>query len=167
MKTNIVLIGMPGCGKSTIGEIIAKDLNYDFYDMDVYIEEIAGKTIPELFQEGENFFREWETRACKELSEKNNMIIASGGGVVKKAINIEIMKEKSIIIFIDRPPEEIIKDVNVSTRPLLKDGTDKVYDLYEERYELYKKAADIIVVNKGLIEEVIESCKKAIRDLLH
>ena len=167
MRTNVVLIGMPGCGKSTIGEIIANDLNYDFYDMDVYIEEIAGKSIPELFQEGESIFREWETRACRELSEKDNMIIASGGGVVKKSINMEIMKEKSIIIFIDRPPEEIIKDVNVSTRPLLKDGTDKVYDLYEERYELYKKAADIIVVNKGLIEEVIESCKKAIRDLLH
>ncbi len=167
MKTNVVLIGMPGCGKSTIGEIIAKDLNYDFYDMDVYIEEIAGKSIPEIFQEGESTFREWETRACKELSKKHNMIIASGGGVVKKSINMEIMKEKSIIVFIDRPAEEIIKDVNVSTRPLLKDGVDKVYDLYKERYELYKKAADVIVINKGLIEEVIESCKKAIIKLLH
>ena len=133
MKTNVVLIGMPGCGKSTIGEIIAKDLNYDFYDMDVYIEEIAGKSIPELFQEGAIVFREWETRACKELSQKSNMIIASGGGVVKKHINMEIMKEKSIIVFIDRPTEEIIKDVNVSTRPLLKDGAEKVYDLYKER----------------------------------
>lgn len=167
MKTNVVLIGMPGCGKSTIGEIIAKDLNYDFYDMDVYIEEIAGKSIPELFQEGESVFRELETRACKELSEKDNMIIASGGGVVKKTINMEIMKEKSIIVFIDRPTEEIIKDVNVSTRPLLKDGAEKVYDLYKERYELYKEAADAIVVNKGLIEEVIESCEKAIKELLH
>ena len=80
---------------------------------------------------------------------------------------MEIMKEKSIIVFIDRPTEEIIKDVNVSTRPLLKDGAEKVYDLYKERYELYKEAADAIVVNKGLIEEVIESCKKAIKELLH
>ena len=167
MKTNVVLIGMPGCGKSTIGEIIAKDLNYDFCDMDVYIEEIACKKIPELFLEGESVFRDWETKACRELSQKDNLIIASGGGVVKKDINIEILKEKCIIVFIDRPTEEIIKDINVSTRPLLKDGAEKVYDLYKERYELYKEAADAIVVNKGLIEEVIESCEKAIKELLH
>lgn len=166
MKKNIVLIGMPGCGKSTIGEIIAKDLNYNFCDMDVYIEEIAGKCIPELFEESEDIFREWETRACKELCEKDNFIIASGGGVVKKNINMEILRKRCIIIFIDRPTDEIIKDVNVSTRPLLKDGVSKVYDLYNERYDLYKKAADVTIINNGLIEEVIENCKEKIRELL-
>lgn len=167
MKNNVVLIGMPGCGKSTIGEIIAKELNLTFHDMDVYIENIAGKTIPELFEEGEDIFREWETKACMDLSQKNNLIIASGGGVVKKDINIDILKKECIIIYIDRPVEEIIKDVNVSTRPLLKEGTSKVYELYKERSELYKKAADITVVNNGLIEEVIENCQTRIRELLH
>ncbi|MBE6047721.1 MAG: shikimate kinase [Clostridium sp.] len=163
MKKSIVLIGMPGCGKSTIGKIIAKDLNYDFCDMDEYIEEISGKKIPELFQEGESIFRDWETKACKELANKENFVIASGGGVVKRNVNMEILKGKCIIVFIDRPTEDIIKDVNVSTRPLLKDGVSKIYDLYNERYELYKKVADVTVVNKGLIEEVIESCEKVVR----
>ncbi|MCR4944908.1 MAG: shikimate kinase [Clostridium sp.] len=165
MKNNIVLIGMPGCGKSTIGEVIAKKLNLTFYDMDVYIEKIAGKTIPELFEKGEDVFRAWETKACVELSKKNNLIIASGGGVVKKDINIDILKKQCIILYIDRPVEEIVKDVNVSTRPLLKDGTSKVYELFDERHELYRNAADITVVNNGLIEEVIESCVARIREL--
>ncbi len=167
MKKSIVLIGMPGCGKTTLGQVIAKDLSYDFCDMDAYIEKISEKSIPELFEEGEDIFREWETKACRELSQKQNMIIASGGGVVKKNINIDILKKECIILFVDRPVEEIVKDVNVSTRPLLKDGVSKVYDLYNERYELYNKAADITVFNKGLIEEVIDTCEERIKELLH
>lgn len=163
-KNKVVLIGMPGCGKSTLGEVIAKELNYGFYDMDVYIQKISGKSIPDLFKEGEEVFREWETKACMELSHKENVIIASGGGVVKKQINIDILKKECIILFIDRPVEEIIKDVNVSTRPLLKNGMFKIYELYNERYELYKKAADITVANKGLIEEVIKACEKEIKN---
>lgn len=161
-KENIVIIGMPGCGKSTIGELISKDLNYNFYDMDDYIVKISGKTIKELFDVSEEYFREWETKACKELSKLTNVIIASGGGVVKKAENIEILRKSCTILFIDRPVEEIIKDIEVGTRPLLKDGPHKVYNLYNERYELYKKAADKIIVNDGTVKDVVEKIKDII-----
>lgn len=161
-KENIVIIGMPGCGKSTIGELISKDLNYNFYDMDDYIVQISGKTIKELFDVSEEHFREWETKACKELSKLTNAIIASGGGVVKKAENIEILRKSCTILFIDRPVEEIIKDIEVGTRPLLKDEPHKVYNLYNERYELYKKAADKIIVNDGTVKDVIEKIKNII-----
>lgn len=162
-KENIVIIGMPGCGKSTIGELISKDLNYNFYDMDDYIVKISGKTIKELFDVSEEYFREWETKACKELSKLTNVIIASGGGVVKKAENIEILRKSCTILFIDRPVEEIIKDIEVGTRPLLKDGPHKVYNLYNERYELYKKAADKIVENKGTLENVVKTCEDVLK----
>lgn len=162
-KENIVIIGMPGCGKSTIGELISKDLNYNFYDMDDYIVKISGKTIKELFDVSEEYFREWETKACKELSKLTNVIIASGGGVVKKAENIEILRKSCTILFIDRPVEEIIKDIEVGTRPLLKDGPHKVYNLYNERYELYKKAADKIVENKGTLENVVKTCEDILK----
>lgn len=159
IKENIVIIGMPGCGKSTIGEILAKDLKYDFYDMDQYIVDISGKTIKELFDISEEHFRDWETKACKELAKLNKSVIASGGGVIKKDENIEILKESSTIIFIDRPVENIVKDIEVGTRPLLKDGPHKVYNLYNERYELYKKAADVIIENKTTLEDIVNKIK--------
>ncbi|MCI7442251.1 MAG: shikimate kinase, partial [Clostridium sp.] len=122
LKSNIVLIGMPGCGKTTVGKVLAKRLGYKFCDMDSYIQEISKKTIKELFEPGEENFRDWETKACEELSKCRNTIIASGGGVVKREKNIEILKKSCTILFIDRPVERIINDVDINSRPLLKDG---------------------------------------------
>lgn len=162
MKNKIVLIGMPGCGKSTIGKILSTELNLKFYDMDEYIQETSGKTIAELFEKGEDHFRDLETQACRDLMKKNDVIISTGGGVVKRKENVDILKEDSTIIFLDRPVEKIIGDVDVSKRPLLKDGKEKVLVLYKERYELYKKAADKIIVNDGTVKDVIEKIKDII-----
>lgn len=156
LKSNIVLIGMPGCGKTTVGKVLAKKLGYKFCDMDSYIQEISKKTIKELFEHGEENFRDWETKACEELSNCNKTIIASGGGVVKREKNIEILKKSSTILFIDRPVERIINDVDINSRPLLKDGKERLYNLYDERYELYKKAADIQILNKGYLRDTID-----------
>lgn len=156
LKSNIVLIGMPGCGKTTVGKVLAKKLGYKFCDMDSYIQEISKKTIKELFEHGEENFRDWETKACEELSKCNKTIIASGGGVVKREKNIEILKKSCTILFIDRPVERIINDVDINSRPLLKDGKERLYNLYDERYELYKKAADIQILNKGYLRDTID-----------
>lgn len=156
LKSNIVLIGMPGCGKTTVGKVLAKRLGYKFCDMDSYIQEISKKTIKELFEHGEENFRDWETKACEELSRCNKTIIASGGGVVKREKNIEILKKSCTILFIDRPVERIINDVDINSRPLLKDGKERLYNLYDERYELYKKAADIQILNKGYLRDTID-----------
>ena len=90
MDKSITLIGMPGCGKTTIGKLLSKKLNYQFIDIDSYIEEKQGKTIDEIFKNGEEYFRNIETEACRELGEIKNSIISSGGGVVKRYINISI-----------------------------------------------------------------------------
>ena len=164
LKDKVVLIGMPGCGKTTIGKILAKELNYNFYDMDSYIEEIAEKTVKELFAQGEEIFRTWETKACKELSKKKRAIISSGGGVIKKSINTDILRREGIILFIDRPTEMILEDVDVASRPLLNGGKEKIYALYDERYELYKDAADEIIANEGFLRDTIDSTIKTLKN---
>lgn len=153
MEKNIVLIGMPGCGKTTLGKILNKELAMEFYDMDNCIERKANKKISELFEKGENYFRDIESVVCKELSKKKNVIISTGGGVIKRKENIDFLKENGIVIFIDRSVDDIIGDVDISKRPLLKEGKEKVLKLYEERYLLYKNYADKIVVNNTNIED--------------
>jgi shikimate kinase len=163
MKNKVVLIGMPGCGKSTIGKLVSKELNLKFIDMDNYIENMTDKTIPQLFEPGEDYFRDFETLACKELSKKSNVLISSGGGVIKRKENIEILQKESYIIFIDRPLEELLNDVDISKRPLLKEGREKLIKLYEERYELYKSSADDIVKNDKGLRNTIDIMEKLIK----
>ena len=92
-------------------------------------------------------------------------MISTGGGVVKKKENIDALKKDALIIFLDRPVEKILEDVDVSKRPLLKDGKERVINLYNERYELYKKYADEIVVNDSDMIEVIERLKNVIAQM--
>jgi shikimate kinase len=165
MKDKVVLIGMPGCGKSTIGKLVSNELNIKFYDMDNYIEDMTSKTIPELFEKGEEYFRDFETLACTELVQKHNVLISSGGGVVKRKENIEILKKEAYIIFIDRPLEELINDIDITKRPLLKEGREKLMNLYEQRYELYKSAADKIVKNDKSLRETADEVKIIISNI--
>lgn len=115
-----------------------------------------------MFNEGEEVFRKWETEACKELSKKRNSIISTGGGVIKTSVNREILRSSGLVVFIDRPVENIIGDVDINTRPLLKNGADEVYKLYEERYELYKETSHIKVLNDGFIRDTIDNIKKSL-----
>lgn len=153
---NIVIIGMPGSGKTTFGSALAERLGRQFIDADVYIEAREQKKIPELFAISENCFREAETRAMKELAKQDGIVIATGGGVIKRPVNIEVLKKTGIVIFIDREPDDIIGDVIISTRPLLADGKQKIYDLYNERIGMYRLSADLQLANKGVITEVLE-----------
>lgn len=165
MKDKVVIIGMPGSGKTTIGKILSRELDLKFYDMDEYIQERTSKSILELFENGEDYFRNIETDMCRELSKEKNVLISTGGGVVKKKENIDALKKDALIIFLDRPVEKILEDVDVSKRPLLKDGKERVINLYNERYELYKKYADEIVVNDSDMIEVIERLKNVIAQM--
>ena len=162
MEKSITLIGLPGCGKTTVGNLLSHKLKYKFIDMDYYIEEKQGKTIIELFKNGEDYFRNIETETCRELGEKERTIISSGGGVIKKAINIEYLKKNSIVVFIDRPVENILGDIEVEKRPLLANGKEVLYKLYDERYDLYKEYCDYRVENTGSLEEVVNKIAKVV-----
>ena len=165
MKDKVVIIGMPGSGKTTIGKILGRELDLKFYDMDEYIQERTSKSILELFENGEDYFRNIETDMCRELSKEKNVLISTGGGAVKKKENIDVLKKDALIIFLDRQVENILEDVDVSKRPLLKDGKERIINLYNERYELYKKYADEIVVNDADMIEVIERLKNVIAQI--
>jgi shikimate kinase len=156
MSKNIVLIGMPGSGKTTIGKILSKKLGLKLLDVDKCIEEKSKQSIPELFKLGENFFRNIEREVISELSNVSSSVIATGGGVVKNYENIKELKKNGVIIFIDRPVEIIEKDIKISNRPLLKDKVNTLYELFTERYELYKEYSNFQVINDSTLEEVVE-----------
>jgi shikimate kinase len=156
-KTNIVLIGMPGCGKTTIGKLLAEKLTKKFVDVDAYIEETQKRTIPEIFTQGENYFRDIESQAVKNVAKLESHVISTGGGVIKRRENIDALKESGIIIFIDRPIETIASDVDTENRPLLKDKKEALFALYKERYPLYKEYCDFRVENTKAIDTILDT----------
>ncbi|WP_127836565.1 shikimate kinase [Clostridium prolinivorans] len=160
LNKNIVFIGMPGCGKSTIGKIVSEKINMKFCDLDIYIEEKENMTIDEIFKYGETYFRDIEEKSVKEISKLKGYVISAGGGIVLRKTNIDFLKENGIIIFINRPVDKIALDIDVSKRPLLKEEKNRLYKLYEERYNLYKKYCDFEVENSGTIEESINKIIK-------
>ena len=157
MNKNIVLIGMSGSGKTSIGKDISIILNKKFIDTDAYIEEIEGKSISEIFNKGEAYFRKVESNAILKVSQNTNSVISTGGGVIKREENMINLKKNSIVLFINRPVERIINDIDESNRPLLKNKKTNLYEMYNLRYPLYKKYSDIIVANNITYEEVINN----------
>ena len=103
---NLVLIGMPGSGKSTVGKILSKMLCMPLVDTDALVEQTAGKTIPELFaQEGERAFRDRETAAARQAAKLDNTVIATGGGIILRPENMEALAATGLIFFRDRDLE--------------------------------------------------------------
>ncbi|CDF26963.1 MAG: shikimate kinase [Dialister sp.] len=160
---NIFLIGMPGAGKSTIGKILSENLFLPFYDADIYLESSIGKSISSLFIQGEDIFRDIETEILKKLVLKK-AIIATGGGVIVRKENRELLKKEGFVFFIDRKIEDIKKDIQKEYRPLLRKGVS-LESLYEERLPLYKEVADFHILNKVRISEVIDEIQEKIKQL--
>ena len=151
-KLNIVFIGMPSCGKSTIASIISEKLNKQLKDTDKNIENIIGMPISSfLNKDNEQQFRAIETSVVEEVSKLNNVVVSTGGGVIKNEYNITCLKRNGIIIFIDRPLDLLQA---TSTRPLSSNKND-LEKLYSERYDLYLKYSDYVVKNDSDIENVI------------
>lgn len=151
-KENIVLIGMPGCGKSTIGKMLSEKLNKELIDSDVEIEKVINSKIKDFLTESnEEEFRDIESNVINNISLLNNKIISTGGGAVKRYSNIKSLKGNGLIIFIDRSIDNIKTD---DTRPL-SSNVEKLNKLYKERYPLYKKACDYEVSNNGDIHDTV------------
>ncbi|SHF60598.1 shikimate kinase [Ornithinibacillus halophilus] len=140
MKT-IYLIGFMGSGKTTVGKALHELLQLPFVDTDQWIEEITGDSIPNIFQlSGEEAFRLLELQAIQELSKA---IIATGGGIVEKEDNIEMMKQKGIIIYLKTSLKEISQRLqNDNSRPLWQTSISQREQLYQKRCHLYEKYAD-------------------------
>lgn len=142
---NIVLIGMPGAGKTTIGRKLSKALGRPVLDADDKVVEQTGRTIKDLFQEGEDVFRQAETEAVKTLAALDGIIISCGGGVVKRPENIAYLQQNGKIFFLNRDLAAIAGSVDKVTRPLLNSAEDRLTQLYKERLPLYLKYADYTI----------------------
>lgn len=164
-KKNIVLIGMPGCGKSVLARLLSKRIDVNYIDIDKYIQGKTNTTIDELFKSGENYFRDIESSICKEVSLFDDIIISTGGGVVKRKENIDNLKNNGTIIFIDRPLDKILADINTASRPLLNDGKERLISLYEERYPLYNEYCDLRIVNDSSLEDTIDYIIDGLKEL--
>ncbi len=139
-KKNLVLIGMPSCGKTTIGKAVSEKLNKEFIDIDEEIVKKAGITIPEIFEKyGEDYFRNLESEVITEVSLKQNCVIATGGGAILRDKNINLLKGNGIVMFIDRSLDKLLC---TDDRPLSQ-NKEALKKRYEERYDLYNTLADI------------------------
>ena len=140
-QKNIVLIGMPGCGKSTVGKILAKKLRRELLDTDEEIIKADGRTIPEIFEnDGEKLFRELETSAVKNVGKQLSKVIATGGGAVMKKENRDALKQNGTVIYLKKD----LSLLSLDGRPLSK-NEDAVRKLYEERKDTYEAFADFTV----------------------
>ena len=152
-RRNLVLIGMSGCGKSTLGKLAAEKLGKTFVDTDAEIIKRIGMSIADYFAAyGEDSFRKVESEVVQEISTQNNLVISTGGGVIKNPENIRWLKGNGTIIWIQRDPE-LLESGN--GRPLVPDQ-EAVRRLYKERLPLYTAAAETIIENDGNEEEALQ-----------
>ena len=156
-KENVVLTGMPGCGKTTLGQRIAKTLEREFIDIDREIVSRENMPITEIFSRGgEPLFREIETRVIKEVSAKSGIVIATGGGAVLRAENVRALRQNGRICFIDRPLDTL---PTTDSRPLSSDR-QKLRALYDERLPIYKSTCDLEVSVAGGVGKTTETILK-------
>ena len=157
---NIVLIGMPGCGKSTIGTLLAEKLGRTLADADEKIISLAGKSIPDIFaQDGEPAFRDWETKALTELGKQSGLVIATGGGCVTKKRNYPLLHQNGYLVWLERDCSVLPTD----GRPLSQ--ANDLGKMYAARKPLYEAFADIRVENTGTPAETVQKILDALEEL--
>lgn len=145
---NIILIGMPGCGKSTVGRLIAEEMGKTFVDTDAEIEKTAKKSIPRIFAEdGEAVFRALETQVLAELGKQSGLVIATGGGCVTQEGNYPLLHQNGTILWLQRDTDKL----PIKGRPL----SVNLKEMLRLRQPMYERFADGIIDNNGLPQETV------------
>ena len=163
---HIFLIGMQGCGKSSLGKRVARETGLPFADTDAIVAASGGGTVNDFFARyGEDVFRRAETGALVELTRARPMIISTGGGSIMNPENRHIMRSWGSIVLIDRPLEEILSDIKLDRRPDLRDGgLAEVERVYRDRIEVYRNLADIIVRNDRGYHMAVYTLTRLVRE---
>lgn len=179
MAKNVVLVGFMGTGKSSVGSRLAQRLRMQFLDMDREIEHLLGMSVERIFRvHGEKRFRSEESIMARKLAMRENLVIATGGGVVMNPDNIEALKKNGIVVRLEATPEDILSRVSrkKGTRPLLKKDVkvDQIKNMLKEREEYYNMA-DLTIDTSGkdlddIVNNIINyiiKCNKPIGDDAH
>ncbi len=143
---NIVLIGMMGCGKSTIGALLSEKLGRKLVDTDALIVEREGRSISEMFAaEGEGYFRDLELSVSRELGEKEGLIIACGGGLPMRPDCITALKQSGVVFWLRRDPGETYDTMDTAGRPLAQQGREDFLARFAQREPVYRNWADYVI----------------------
>ena len=167
-RSNIILTGFMGTGKSTLGRLLAQKIGYDFVDTDIQIEKQIGQSITNIFQtQGEAAFRQLESELVEELAQQEGLVIATGGGLVLNPKNIVALSQTGRIICLTASPEEILARISKQpeTRPLLleKDPLAKINELLSQRDVVYKQFPQLstsALSPDKLVDEILTLTKK-------
>lgn len=150
---NLSLIGMPGCGKSTVGAALARRLGKTFVDLDEEIERRTGCNIPDIFaREGEAAFRRYEAETLADVGRRTGQVIACGGGVIKTAANVHALRQNGVVLWVQRPLDKLA----TGGRPLSRGGA-ALKQLQAERTPLYRAAADAVLDNSDTLDRVVQT----------
>lgn len=164
MMNNVYFIGMMGAGKTVFASTVAKKLKRPFVDVDAYIEQTQGVSIPQIFaQEGQEAFREIEHQAIASLAQENGWVISLGGGAVLRQDNVEIIRSTGVVLYLERPVDHIMGDVDIAHRPNLRSKED-VERVYESRRGIYEQACHIKIVNDGSFAQTRHQILKALEE---
>ena len=165
---NIILIGFMGSGKTAVGKLIARKLKMGFIDMDLLIENITRMKISDIFRRhGEKYFRKVESGMLSSFSHLSNIVLSTGGGIVKNPWNRGIMRRMGNVIYLDATPEAILKRMKkteIKKRPLLagsKDLVKTIADILKPRLKLYRSCSHRVIETSG--KTLKQVAKEAIR----
>ncbi len=163
-RSNIVLIGMPGSGKSTVGRLLAQRLGMGFLDTDAMVEAAHG-SIPEIFSSaGEPVFRQYELTAAHEAANTMNTVISTGGGMVQTEAAMRALLDSGVAVYVDRPLEVLLRETETKDRPLLASGRGALVALYEKRHPLYNGSADIVAENTADAQSCVDTIVKKLEE---
>lgn len=157
-KENIVLTGMPGSGKTTVGRLLAEELGRPYLDVDELIREKTGMAPGEIIAaQGEPAFRDVETEVIRAVAERNGCVIATGGGAILRRENVDLLRRNGKLFFLDRPVEQLIP---TEDRPL-SSTKEAILKRYDERYETYVATADVVIPNGDTAEAAAQQVKRS------
>ena len=166
---NIILCGFMGCGKTTVGKLLAEKTGRQFIDTDHAIESDSSMSISQIFEKyGESYFRGLETSLCSKLSQKKRCVISTGGGLILNSVNAALLKQNGLIVLLDVNVQEIFRRIGGDkSRPLLNsdDSAGAIDKLYRERLPKYMDACDIVLNGEkspsSIVNDIIRVISKS------
>jgi len=151
---NIILIGMMGCGKTTVAELLSQLLGREWVDTDAMIEEREGRSVSTIFeQNGEEYFREKELEVCRELRSRSGLIIACGGGLPLQSACAPLLKSNGLVFWLDRDPKETYDSLDTTQRPLAQTSREAFLARYTQRAPVYRVWANYVVARPSSPED--------------